>query len=385
MIMGRLSVVAISVFVVVFLLLGSSGVYAFPAEDNYQEEFMRAKVLDVRQLADEEPATGIIIERTLIQVEILDGQFAGRVLDVDNASVGHPVYDLDFAPGDQVLVWAEVADGEISFAHVSDFARDKYLYGLVAVFLLLLVVVGGLKGVKTIVTLGITGVAIGMVLLPLLLKGYNPIGVTVLVSCIVITLTFIIIGGAGRKTAAAIIGTTGGVVVAGLLALLVGTVTRLTGFGGSEEAIGLLYIPQEINFDIRGLLFAGIIIGALGAVMDVGMCVASAMEEVKRANPLVTAKELLRSGMNVGRDIMGTMANTLILAYTGATIPLMLLFMAYEMPALKIINLDMIATEIIRAMAGSIGLVLAIPLTALVACLLMTSGVRAGFDRNLPR
>lgn len=384
MIMGRLSVVAISVFMVVFLLLGSSGVYALTAEDNYREEFMRAKVLDVRQLTGEEPATGIIIERTLIQVEILDGPFAGRVLDVENASVGHPVYDMDFKPGDRVLVWAEVSDGEIGFAHVADFARDQYLYGLVAAFLLLLAVVGGLKGVKTIVTLGITGLAIGMVLLPLLLKGYNPIGVTVLVSCIVITLTFIIIGGPGRKTAAAIIGTTGGVVVAGLLALLVGTITRLTGFGGSEEAIGLLYIPQEIDFDIRGLLFAGIIIGALGAVMDVGMSVASAMEEVKRVNPLVTAKELFRSGMNVGRDIMGTMANTLILAYTGATIPLMLLFMAYEVPALKIINLDMIATEIIRAMAGSIGLVLAIPLTALVAGLLMTSGRRADRYRNLP-
>ncbi|MDA8096549.1 MAG: YibE/F family protein, partial [Clostridia bacterium] len=333
---------------------------------------MRARVLDVQQLTSEEPAVGMVIARTSIRVEILDGPFAGQVLDVENASTGHPAYDLEFKPGDRVLVWAEVVDGEISVAHVADFTRDRYLYGLVAAFLFLLMLVGGFKGVKTVVTLGITGLAIGTVLLPLLLRGYNPIGVTVLVCTVVITLTFIVIAGPGRKTLAAIIGTTGGVLVAGLLALLVGTLTRLTGFGGSEEAIGLLYIPQEIDFDIRGLLFAGIIIGALGAIMDVGMSIASAMEEVKRANPQITTRELFQSGMRVGRDIMGTMANTLILAYTGATIPLMLLFMAYEIPALKIINLDMIATEIIRAMAGSIGLILAIPITALVAGFLMT-------------
>lgn len=371
--MSRTPVKVIAVlFFCLFILGGGTADPVAAGENNYLEELMRARVLDVQQLTSEEPAVGMVIARTSIRVEILDGPFAGQVLDVENASTGHPAYDLEFKPGDRVLVWAEVVDGEISVAHVADFTRDRYLYGLVAAFLFLLMLVGGFKGVKTVVTLGITGLAIGTVLLPLLLRGYNPIGVTVLVCTVVITLTFIVIAGPGRKTLAAIIGTTGGVLVAGLLALLVGTLTRLTGFGGSEEAIGLLYIPQEIDFDIRGLLFAGIIIGALGAIMDVGMSIASAMEEVKRANPQIKTRELFQSGMRVGRDIMGTMANTLILAYTGAAIPLMLIFMAYEIPALKIINLDMIATEIIRAMAGSIGLILAIPITALVAGFLMT-------------
>lgn len=368
-----------------FFLFGSAAALPADADEGSEKEvFMRAKVLDVQHLEQEELATGIVLEKTLLTLEILDGPFAGQVLDVENNSDGHPAYSLTFKPGDRVLVSGQTSDGELSYAYVADFARDRYLYGLVAAFLLTLTLVGGLVGIKALLTLGITGLAIGMVLLPLLLQGYSPIGVTVIVCAMVIAITFMVIAGLGRKTVAAIVGTTGGVVAAGLIALLVGTLARLTGFGGSEEALWLLYIPQEITLDIQGLLFAGIIIGALGAVMDVGMSVASAMEEIKRANPRITRGELFRSGLNVGRDTMGTMANTLILAYTGATIPLMLIFMAYEVPYLKIINLDMIATEIIRAMAGSIGLVLAVPITALVAGLLMTAHSKpARLENNL--
>jgi len=132
----------------------------------------------------------------------------------------------------------------------------------------------------------------------------------------------------------------------------------------------LLYIPQNIHLDVQGLLFAGIIIGALGAVMDVSMSVSSAVEEVKKANPTLDAADLFRSGLNVGRDVMGTMSNTLILAYTGSSVPLLLIFMAYQESLLKMINLDMIASEIVRALSGSLGMVMVAPLTAFIAGLL---------------
>lgn len=336
------------------------------------EETIRAEVLEVRHLSEHDPGLEMVIERTELEVELLEGRFAGRVLEVESPTTGNPAFDIDFKAGDRILVLAEIQGEDIVAAHATDLVRDRWLYMIMGFFLLLLVVVGGIQGVKTIITLGITGIAIGTVLLPLLLKGYNPIGVTVAVSAGVVAVTFLIIAGAGRKTLAAVIGTTGGVVVAGVLAMIVGGLARLSGFGGEEDAIGLLYIPQGIELDIRGLLFAGIIIGALGAVMDVGMSIASAMEEVKRVNPLIGMRDLIRSGMNVGRDVMGTMSNTLILAYTGSTIPMLLLFMAYDTPFLKVINLELIATEVIRAMAGSIGLILAIPVTALASGLLMT-------------
>lgn len=212
------------------------------------------------------------------------------------------------------------------------------------------------------------------------MAGHNPILVTVLTVSVVSAISFIIIGGPNRKTWAAILGTTGGVLTAGSVALLVGHAAHLTGFS-QEEAMMLMYIPLDITLDIKGLLFAGIISGALGAVMDVTMSIASAMDEIKKTNPHIKRSRLVRAGMNVGRDIMGTMANTLILAYTGATIPLLLLFMAYETPLVKVINLDLIATEVVRAMAGSIGLIIAIPLTAAFAGRLL--GQRGTPERTL--
>jgi len=138
-----------------------------------------------------------------------------------------------------------------------------------------------------------------------------------------------------------------------------------------EETQLLLYIPQGIEFNFKGLLFAGIVIGALGAVMDVGMSVASSMFEIKAVSPQISRGDLFRSGMNVGRDIMGTMTNTLILAYLGSSTPLLLLFYAYQISPERILNLDTIVTELVRAFSGSIGLISAIPLTALIATFLV--------------
>ena len=218
--------------------------------------------------------------------------------------------------------------------------------------------------------LAITMFAILKVLLPMILKGANPIPITILISIVVTILTMFIVGGINKKSIAAVVGTSGGVLVAGIIAYYIGSQVKLTGLS-SEEATMLMYIPQEVNFDFRGLLFSGIILGSLGAVMDVGMSIASSMDEIHKANPNLTRKELFKSGMNVGKDVMGTMTNTLILAYTGSSIPVLLLFMAYETSIAKILNLDVIATEAIRSLAGSIGLVLTIPLTALVSSTLI--------------
>lgn len=192
---------------------------------------------------------------------------------------------------------------------------------------------------------------------------------TILISLIISVVTILTVGGLNIKSIAAITGVLGGVLISGLIAYIVGNQINLTGLSG-QEAMMLMYIPQNVDFNFGGLLFAGIIMGALGAVMDVGMSIASAMEEIRLADPTISTKRLILSGMNVGKDIMGTMANTLILAYIGSMIPLLLLFTAYQEPFISIINMNVIATEVIRALAGSIGLVLSIPLTAVSSGLL---------------
>jgi len=144
---------------------------------------------------------------------------------------------------------------------------------------------------------------------------------------------------------------------------------KLTGFGDDESQM-LMYIPQNVTFDFRGLLFAGILIGTMGATMDVGMSIASAMHEIKENSPNIKTSALFRAGMNVGRDAMATMSNTLILAYAGGSLHMMLLLMAYQTPFTHIINWDMIASEILRSLAGSIGIIFAIPITALASVMI---------------
>ncbi|MDO7786363.1 YibE/F family protein [Desulforamulus aquiferis] len=343
-----------------------------------KEVIVRAKVLKVIEGQEIDPVMeGWVQDKEqILTVKMLSGDFKGEELILTHMVPAQLGMAVIVNPGDEVVLSLMVDEGKITGAFVSDFARDKKLYYLTGFFALIMIVIGGIKGLKSVISLGVTGAGIFYILLPMLFKGYDPILSTVFVAAVLTSFTMILVHGFNIKTFSGIIGTTSGVVVAGVLAMLVGKAARLTGFS-SEEMQMLLYIPQQVDFNFQGLLFAGMIIGALGAVMDVGISVASAIEEVRRVNPLLKMKELTQAGMNVGRDIMGTMANTLILAYTGGAIPLILIFMAYEMPFLKIINLDLIATEIVRALTGSIGLILAIPITAVASGMLFTR-----FEKN---
>ncbi|SET05825.1 Uncharacterized membrane protein [Natronincola peptidivorans] len=367
-------------FILLIMIVMTIGSYTVLADEIYYEDYThedyieepvieRAKVLTVEEFQDPDLGNDFFIENMLVTLEILSGEYKGQQFQSIHSLTGNFTYDIIVEPGDTVLVAIEdFGDGSLEI-YISEYARDRYIYMILAVFGILVILIGGFKGVKTIITLILTIGLILKVLLPGLLAGYNPILLTIAISFLVTVVTILLVGGTNRKSYAAIIGVLGGVFIAGILAYVVGTQVRLTGLS-SQEATMLMYIPQGVNFDFRGLLFAGIIMGALGAVMDVGMSIASSMEEIRNANPTMSSKALIMSGMNVGKDIMGTMANTLILAYTGSAIPLLLLFTAYQDPLVRIINLDIIATEIVRAFTGSIGLILCIPLTAVVYVIL---------------
>jgi len=340
-----------------------------PGDSSHQ--LLKARVISVESIgSDYDVPEEFTAESQLITLKLTSAPYKGKIVQSLFHESGHPAYDFDIEPEDRVIVLAEIIEGALVESNVFSPDRGYYLKWLVIGFMVVLLLVGGLTGVKTIITLGITGLAIIWVLLPVLLKGYDPICVTILVSAAITVVTLGIVGGQNRKTLTAILGTTGGVVIAGLIAMIAGSATRLSGFG-AEEATMLFYIPQDVQFDFHRLLFSGMIIGALGAVMDVAMSVASSMEEVMLAGSRVTQEQLLRSGMKVGRDVMGTMSNTLILAYAGGSIPLLLLLSVYKTPMIEIVNFDHIATEIVKALAGSIGLIAAIPITAILGSRLL--------------
>ncbi len=357
-------VVGLGAFGQAFAVEGPGGIDKEPGMETESQTY-RARVLEVAEEDPPQAEEGFTEKVQLLEIELLEGPLEGERVELDNPLSGNDFYDIEVSSGDNILVMAELSGGEISNLYVQDFVRDTYIYYSVVIFAVALLIVGGLKGIKTILTLGITLFMVFRIMVPMVAQGYNPLWLSVLLASLVALISLSIIGGFNKKSIIAIIGTIGGVIVAGVLALVVGGMANLTGFS-SEEA-QLLQYTDIGDIDVQGLLFAGIIIGALGAVMDIGMSIASSCYEMKEINPRIKGEELFRSGLNVGRDIMGTMSNTLVLAYTGTAMPLLLLFLAQDMGFAEIINLDVVATEVIRAIAGSMGLLVAIPITAMTA------------------
>ncbi len=302
----------------------------------------------------------------LVTIRVDSGKYKGETIEIENVLSDYAHYDIIVEEGQKVsLMIEEYPDGEYN-VYISDYYRINSIVYLLGAFIILVVLIGRSKGIKSLISLGVTISAVLFVMLPLILRGYNPILVSVIIAVLVTVVTIFLVSGINHKSVAAIAGTSIGVIVAGVISFVVGNQASLTGLS-AEEATMLMYIPQGIQFNFRHLLFAGIILGALGAAMDVGISIASAVDEIHKANPKLSQRRLFRSGMNIGKDVMGTMVNTLILAYTGTAIPMLLLFMAYETEMSKVFNLDVIATEIVRSLSGSIGLILTIPITAMIA------------------
>jgi len=306
----------------------------------------------------------------LVTLEITSGTDSGKVVDSYNFVDEHSPYAIHVVPGDKVIVAVSSDLGRTTYS-ISDFDRLNYVYALLGIFVVCLMVFAGFVGVRSVLVIGFSVALIFKFYISQVLSGQTSLTLLTLMICAVIAVvTQVSVSGWNRKSLAAILGTVGGVVIAGVLSVAAIHLMHLTGLD-SEEAM-LLKASKLAKVDFQGVLFSGMVFGALGAVMDVTISISSALYEVKAARPELGPKALFVTGMNVGRDIMGTMSNTLILAYTGSALPLMLLIASQpQVSMLRIMNLNLIVTEIARAMTGSIGLICAIPLTALISAFLM--------------
>lgn len=326
----------------------------------------KAKVIEIGEVTKK--TTGNIEDTVQqIKIEILDGEYETKEFDTEfilSYDIDGKILAYELRKGDIVTVSLEAdANGNV-IPTVEGVVRSTYIYLLVLIFLLSIILVGGKKGIKAIIGLIITILAVWFILIKLIFAGYNAIWVSILTCAVIIIGTFIVIGGINKKVLTAIIGTLGGVISAGIVASIFSYLSELS--GACEDAIQLSINMQTVSFNFRDLIFAGIVISALGACMDVGMSIASSLDEIKTKTKDISWKELFKSGMNIGRDVIGTMTNTLILAYVGGALKLILLFMACNIPLTDILNQDTIAEEIISALAGSMGVVYTIPITAFV-------------------
>lgn len=345
-----------------------------------------ARVIEiVEERYEENDYNSLRIEYQSARVKILEGKFKGEIMIAVSEkyipdSVNQPKDEFWIKENDKVVVQIAVFNGEIIKAEIMTHARDLSSILLISILIALLLLFGKRQGLKAVVTLGITLMLIFKFMFPRLFDGYPPIYLAIITGTIVTIVTFLMVSGITRKTIAATVGTVGGLASAAFISIVFSKIMRLTGYHSDDERI-LLSISNEISFDMKGILLAGILIGALGAIMDVAISIASSMEEVRKNNPTISNGELLKSGMNVGKDIMGTMANTLILAYVGAGLPLLMTLYGYESAISQVIHMEFLAVEILRTAAGSIGLILSIPITAFVTSLLIKSK-RAKYARS---
>ena len=332
------------------------------------QTFEKGVVVNV--LRDNLQPDGTRVGDQLVEVEMTSGVRKGQTIQMTSSS-GY-LFGAACTEGLHVIVMQSVA-GETTVSSVYSQDRGGILILFAVLYLVALVIIGGWQGLKGALGLAFTFLAIIFLYLPLVYLGWPPLWTSVLICAVTTAVTMYLIGGPTLKTVVASAGTVAGVVIAGLMAAIFGWATGISGWNVSDiETLITLWNTNGIN--VGDLLFAGLLISSLGAVMDVAMSVASSMGEVLAQNPAMHRTALFASGMRIGRDMMGTDSNTLILAFAGGSVSMLLLDYAYDLPILQILNSNNIGISVMQGRAGSFGVVLAVPVTVVLATFLYTAG-----------
>ena len=328
------------------------------------QTFEKAEVTEILQ--DNLNSNGTRVGEQKVRVKMLTGARKGEKLDVTSSS-GY-LFGAACTVGMKVVVMQSVA-GETTIASVYSQDREWVIYIFALLYLLALCVIGGKQGIKGCLGLIFTFFCVIFVYLPLVYLRFSPFWAAVFICFLTTLVTMYLIGGPTKKTCAATLGTLAGVVLAGLSAWCFSKASGISGYNVSDiETLMTLWNTNHIQ--VGGLLFSGLLISCLGAVMDVAMSISSAIDEIYKQNNSLTRKELFKAGMRVGRDMMGTDSNTLILAFAGSSVSTLLLDYAYDLPYQQIINSNNIGIAIMQGLAGSFGIVLSVPLTVLICTVL---------------
>ena len=328
------------------------------------QTFEKGKVTEILQ--DNLDSSGTRVGEQKVRVKMLTGVRKGEELDVTSSS-GY-LFGAACTVGMKVIVMQSVA-GETTIASVYSQDREWVIYIFALLYLLALCIIGGKQGIKGCLGLIFTFFCVIFVYLPLVYLGYSPFWSAVFICFLTTLVTMYLIGGPTKKTCAATLGTLAGVVLAGISAWCFSKASGISGYNVSDiETLMTLWNTNRIQ--VGGLLFSGLLISCLGAVMDVAMSISSAIDEIYRQNTSLTRKELFKAGLRVGRDMMGTDSNTLILAFAGSSVSTLLLDYSYDLPYQQIINSNNIGIAIMQGLAGSFGIVLSVPFTVLICTML---------------
>ncbi len=354
------------------LIYANSGGEEEDGERESYSVYVTAKVLEVTEenLAMQEEYENSYVGDQTLRVRVTSGDYEGEEMQAKNFLSA--LYGTKLCEGDSVVLSISITRGEIGNVMVYEYDKTTPLIIMVVMFVLATVLIGGRKGALSLIGLVLTVVALIWILMPLLIKGFPTIITTFGLCILLAVICFTLLGGVTRKTVCAMIGTACGLGFAVVFGLIGQAVCRIDGMRMGEYIDALLQLKLGgAEIGLKGLLIGGTIVSALGAVMDVAMSISSAANELVAVNPGLTRKQIWKSGMNIGRDMIGTMTNTLILAFVGSSFVLILYIYTMNIPFHELFSSNLVVTEFVHALASSMGVILSVPLTVFVSAWLL--------------
>lgn len=364
--MGIVTAVLLSFFIFLYFFNVNQPGKFFKQGGTAYSKYEEARIVKVlSEEVNKDPVLGGLYRGTqTLRVSILTGEHKGEQRTIRNDLSDR--FNVYGKKGMKIIVCIETANPTTYEVRVYSYNRAPVLYFFGFVFAALMWLIGGRKGLKSVIGLAYTMICIVFLYIPLLYQGFSPILASVLMVVITTCANLFLIHGWNSKSLSAVIGTTLGVSIAGIVSGMAGSLAHITGLN-TEEAETLIVIARNTHMQVKDLLFAGILIASLGAIVDVSISVASSIHEVYTVNRSLGKKALFHSGMTIGRDMMGTMSDTLILAFTGSSLQSLILIYSYRVPFNQLANMEMVGIEVVQGLSGSIAVVLAVPIVAFIS------------------
>ena len=337
------------------------------------EEYIKGKILYLegtkKSSYNEEDGIKEIEE---YRVKILEGDDKNKEVLIQSPVYLEKAYNIFIRENQNVVLYKENGENGQNSYYIVDIDKRESILIIIGIFIFLTVLIAKYKGIKAILSLIIVVAIIYNIFLPMISIGYSPILISTLTALLCSTVTILLTTGFSKKGAAAILGAVSGVIIAGIISMYFSYKMAMTGFISVES---LNYSTLLQNIKIKEIISAGVILGSMGAVMDVSVSISSALTELKKRDQNINKKDIFDSGMRIGGDIIGTMVNTLILAYIGSGIlsTLFIYLQKEQFPLIRILNFESVAADIVRAFAGSIGILVAVPITSYLCCLIFTN------------
>lgn len=366
---NKIVIIVILLTMIVSLLFNNYLKKDYSRVNNDTTDFVKGEVVEVTSSSIEyDEELKINLGKQVVKVEILAGKNKGKTVTMDNYLTA--AHNIEVKVRTKVIISADEPDGIDAYYTVYNFDRSLGMIIFTLILFMAVITIGKGKGVKSIIGLAYTLYLVIFFLLPTVFSGYPPVFMSVICVILSTIVTLMLLNGRSKKTYGAIISTILGVVLSAGCFYLMSLILSINGFS-SDEAESLVLITRATNLQIKEILFAGILISSLGAIMDVGMSIISSLYEVYHHQPNLTRKELFNSGIEIGKDMIGTMTNTLILAFTGSAFISLLVLFSYNVDTLQLLNSNYIAIEFAQGIAGTLGIVLTVPIASFIATMIL--------------